>query len=148
MGQSANLVAEAPDLMPAPPRIDDIALECRFDPIKADTVVSTPHEGNIFSMRPTQRHGRTRWQTGPHISLRQIFGVPQLLADHATFIGELFHRGNERHWIASGSNLVMAAFPRQNRPGAAHAPAIESAAVLLLPITIMIVAAPARTLRQ
>ena len=99
-------------------------------------------------MRPTQRHGRTRWPTAPHISLRQIFGVPQLLADHATFVGKLFHRGNERHWIASRSNLVMAAFPRQNRPGAAHAPAIESAAVLLLPITIMIVAAPARTLRQ
>ena len=42
----------------------------------------------------------------------------------------------------------MAALARQNRPAAADARAVEGAAVLLLPIAIVIVAAPARTLRQ
>ena len=42
----------------------------------------------------------------------------------------------------------MAALARQNRPRAADTRAVESAAVILLPIAIVIVAAPARTLRQ
>ena len=55
---------------------------------------------------------------------------------------------NERHWIASGSEFVVAALARQNRPRTADARSIESAAVILLPIAIVIVAAPARPLRQ
>ena len=42
----------------------------------------------------------------------------------------------------------MAAFARQNRPGAAFTRSIEGAAVGLLPIAIVIVAPPARALRQ
>src|SRR5512145_2086181 len=99
-------------------------------------------------MRPTQWHGRTRWHAAPHSSLRQVLGIPQLLAEHATLVGELFHRRNERNRIASGSDLVMAALARQNRPRTADARPIEGATVILLPIAIVIVTAPARTLRQ
>ena len=145
---AAKRMAETPDLVPALHRVDDIALEGRLDSIKTNAVVSAAHEGDIFRMRPAQRHGRARWAARASFPLRQVFGVPQLLADHATFVGELFHRRNERHRIASGREFVMAALAGQNRPGAADARSIESAAVILLPIAIVIVAAPARTLRQ
>ncbi len=132
--------------MPARHRVDDITLEGRFDSIKTDAVMSAAHQGDIFRMRPAQRHGRTRGQPASHSP--QIFGVPQLLADHAPFIGELFHGGNKRLGIASRSEFVMAALARQNRPRTADPGPIESAAVILLSIAIVIVAAPARALRQ
>src|SRR5438105_13432694 len=99
-------------------------------------------------MGPTQWHGRTRWQAVPHTSLRQIGGVPQLLADHAACIGEFFHRRNERHWITSGREFVVAALARQDRPRTTDTGLIEGAAVILLPIAVMIVPPPAWPLRQ
>ena len=42
----------------------------------------------------------------------------------------------------------MAALARQNRPAATDSRAVESAAVMFLPVAIVIVTAPARTLRQ
>ena len=47
-----------------------------------------------------------------------------------------------------GRQFVMAALTGQDRPAASDARAVESAAVLFLSIAIVIVAAPARTLRQ
>jgi hypothetical protein len=146
MSHSAKRVAEAPNLMPARHRVDNITLEGRFDSIKTDAVVSAAHEGDIFRMRPAQRHGRTRGKAAPHSP--QIFGVPQLLANHAPFVGEFFHGGNKRLGIASRSEFVVAALARQNWPRAADPGPIESAAVILLSITIVIIAAPARALRQ
>src|SRR5438309_1228063 len=61
---------------------------------------------------------------------------------------KVFQRLDERHRIASGSQFVMAALSRQNRPAAAHAAAVKSAAVVFLPIAIVIVATPPRSLRQ
>src|ERR1035441_6547005 len=99
-------------------------------------------------MGPAQRHGRTCGQPALHSPFRQVGGVPQLFADHAAFVGELFHRGNKRFGIAPGREFVMAALARQNRPAAAYSRAVESTAVMLLPVAIVIVAAPAWTLRQ
>ena len=52
------------------------------------------------------------------------------------------------HGIAAGRQFVMAALAGQNRPGAAFTHAIERASVGLLAIAVMVVAPPARALRQ
>src|ERR1700676_2227803 len=48
----------------------------------------------------------------------------------------------------SAAQSVMGAFARQNRPAAAFPPTVEGAAIGLLSIAILIVAPPARRLRQ
>ena len=74
--------------------------------------------------------------------------IPKLLADHPARVGKIFHRLDERLWIASGRQFIMAAFACQNRPAPAHACPVERAAVILLAIAIVIVPAPARALWQ
>ena len=50
--------------------------------------------------------------------------------------------------VASGGQFVVAAFAREDRPRAAHARAIECRAIVLLAVSIVVVAAPAGSLRQ
>src|SRR5438034_11587138 len=99
-------------------------------------------------MGPTQRHCRASCGAAFHPTVAQIITIPKLFADHPTLVGKVFHRLDERLRIASGSQFVMAAFSSQNRPAATHARPVESATVVFLPVTIMIVTTPARALRQ
>ena len=80
--------------------------------------------------------------------LRQIVHVPKLFGDHSTLIGKILHRRDEWFWIATGSEFVMAAFAGQDRPAATDASSVISAAVIFLPVAIVIVTAPTGTLRQ
>src|SRR6266566_2991917 len=99
-------------------------------------------------MRPTKWHCRARCGTAFHIAVLQVLDIPKLFADHPTLVSKVLQRLDKRQRIASGSQFVMAAFSCQNRPAAAHACPIESTAVVFLSIAIMIVATPARALRQ
>src|SRR5437870_11849829 len=99
-------------------------------------------------MRPAERHCRTRRFTAFHASLRQIGVIPNLLRQHAAFIGKAFERADKSHRISAGSQLVMAALAGQQWPATASAGSIIGAAVVLLAVTIVIVAPPAWTLRQ
>ena len=72
---AANRMTGAPHLVLVSHRVDDVALEGRLDAIKTDAVMSAAHEGDIFRMRPAQRHGRTRGPPAPHSLRRQICGV-------------------------------------------------------------------------
>src|SRR6516162_5707165 len=80
--------------------------------------------------------------------LGEVCGGPKLFGDHAADISEVFHCLDERHWIPPGGELVMAALTRQDRPCPPDAGPVIGAAVILLPVPIVIVAAPAWTLRQ
>src|SRR2546425_471587 len=107
--------------------------------------MAAAHEGNVFGVRPTKRHRRPCWGTAFHPAVPQVISVPKLFADHAALVGKVFDRFDERHRIACGSQFVMAALSRQNRPATTDARSIESTAVVLFPITIMMIATPPRT---
>src|SRR5947207_12307918 len=127
-------MAKTPNLVPAQHWIHYITLECRFDSIKTDAIMTAPNECNIFSVRPTKRHCRASWATALHTAIRQVIPVPKLFGDHSTLVGEVFQRLDKRQRIASGSKFVMTAFSGQNRPAAAHACPVEGAVVVFLPI--------------
>jgi len=132
--------------MPAHYRVDDITLEGRFDSIKTDAVVSAAHQETYSAC--AQQSGMAAPVGSPRRIPPRSSGVPQLLADHTPFIGELLHRGNERHGIASRGEFVVARArpsgsathgqPRSHRKRSHH-PSGHS---------LVIVAAPARALRQ
>src|SRR6266516_3441614 len=123
-------MAKTPNLVSALHWIRHVALERRFDPIKADAVMTAAHERNVFGVRPTKGHCRASGGTAFHTATLQVISVPKLFADHPTLVGEVFQRLDERLRIASGSQFVVAAFSCQNRPAAAHARPVESAAVV------------------
>ena len=126
----------------------DVTLINRLDAVKTNAIFVAAHQRHVLRVRPTQRHGRAGRATALHVSARQILCVPELLWQHAAVVGEFFQRLDKRQRIASGGQLVMTAFARQNRPGAAFPGPIVSAAVRLLSIAIVIVAPPTGALRQ
>ena len=67
---------------------------------------------------------------------------------HPAGVGKAFHRRDERKRVSAGREFVVTALAREQRPGSADAIAVESRAVRVLPIAIVIVTLPARTLRQ
>src|SRR5437667_5926078 len=107
---------KSPNLVSTLHWIYDVALVRRLDTVEANAVMAAAHERNIFSVRPAKRHCRASWATALHFRVRQIVAVPNLLCDHTALIRKVFDRRDERLRIASRSQLVMAAFARQNRP--------------------------------
>src|SRR4029077_1000681 len=116
-----------------------VALERRLDAIETDAVVTAAHERNIFGVRPAKRHCSAGRATAFHSHTRQILTVPDLFGQHPAFIGKIFHRLDERLRVPAGSQFVMAAFASQNRPATTYARSVESAAVILLPVAIVII---------
>ena len=100
-----------------------------------------PHAPNTTAwLSPLGRHTScVRPASRPH---------PRAAQEHAARVCEFLHRLNERHGITSRREFVMTAFARQNWPGAADTRSVEGLAVVLLPVAIVIITAPARTLRQ
>src|SRR5438132_1822436 len=141
-------MTKSPNLVSTLHWIYDVALVRRLDANEADAVMAAAHERNIFSMRPAKRHCRASRTTASHSRIRQIVTVPYLFGEHPTLVRKIFDRRDEWFWIASGSQFVVAAFSGHNGPATANARSVESAAIILLPIAIMIVATPARALRQ
>src|SRR5581483_5872021 len=136
-------VAQAPDFVRALDRVCHIALICRLDAIEADAVVAAAHQRHVLSVRPTQRHRRAGRAAAFQSGVRQVGAIPNLFCNHAALIRKILHRLDKWPGIAPGGQLVMAAFAGQDRPATAHACAVVSAAIVLLPVAIMIVAAPA-----
>jgi len=62
----------------------------------------------------------------------RVVRVPKLFADHATRIGKVLHRRDERLGIAARDEFIMTAFSGQDRPATAHARPVESAGRQLL----------------
>src|ERR1700746_353708 len=116
--------------------------------MEANAVMPAPDERNVLGVRPAKRHRRACRTTAFHSCLWQIGSIPNLFGEHATLVGKLFDRGDERFWIATGNELVMATFSRQNWPAPAYAGSVVSASVIFLTVAVVIVTTPARTLRQ
>src|SRR4030095_744163 len=104
----AQWMAQSPDLVPAFYRILDVTLVCSIDAIETNAVVTATDERYILGMRPAQRHGCSGGLAAFHVG--QIVRVPKLFGDHSTLIGKILDRGDERSWIATRSEFVMAAF--------------------------------------
>src|SRR4029077_5892038 len=95
-----------------------------------------------------KRHRRARRTTAFHSCLRQVGSIPNLFGDHAALVRKIFDCRDQRFWIATGSEFVVAAFSCQNRPAPAYAASVVSAAVILLAVAVVIVTTPAGALRQ
>src|SRR5262245_30032950 len=141
-------MTKGPNLEAVRHRIHYISLVRRFDSREANAVMPAPDQRDVFGVRPAERHRRTGWTTGLHSCLGQVWSIPNLFGEHAALVRKIFDRRDKRFWIATGSELVVAAFSRQNRPAPAHSSSIVSAPVSFLAVAVMIVAAPARALRQ
>src|SRR4029077_18037197 len=74
--------------------------------------------------------------------------VPELLGEHTAGISHAFEDVDVSQRVASGGKFVVAAFAREDWPGAAHACAIEGRAIVLLAVSVVVVAAPAGALRE
>ena len=119
-------MTKSPNLVSTLHWIDDVSLVRRLDAVKANAVVPAAHERNIFGVRPAKRHRRAGRTTAFHSCMRQVGSVPNLFGDHAALVRKIFHRRDERFWIATGSEFVMAAFSCQNRPATAYACSVEA----------------------
>jgi hypothetical protein len=82
-----------------------------------------------------------------HPAFLQIIGV-QSCSGSIRPGWQSFPSPNKQHRIATGSEFVLAAFSRQNRPAPAHSGSVVSAAVIFLAVAVVIVTTPARALRQ
>src|SRR4030095_2571634 len=110
--------------------------------------MAAAHERDVFGRRPKKRHRRAGGTPEFHMRIWQVRPVPQLFSEHAALIRKILYGRNERLWIASGREFVMAAFSRQDWPASANARPVESTAVIFLTIAIVIVTTPARALWQ
>src|SRR5262245_6295499 len=116
--------------------------------MEANAVMPAPHKRNVLGVRPAKRHRRARRTTAPHSCARQIGSIPDLFGEHAALVGKIFDRSDERFWITTSSKFVMATFSSQNGPASSHSGSVVSAAVIFLTVAVVIVATPARALRQ
>lgn len=140
-------MAEAPDLMPAVGAPDDVTVSNRRQQIETHPVVAAADKGDVLGMGPAQWHGRTRGAARAQVLTRRGV-IPELFADHAAIIGKLFHRLDIGHGVTSCCEFVVAALTGEDGPGAAHAAAVERAAIRLLPVAIVVVPSPAGPLGQ
>src|SRR5262249_5390716 len=125
-----------------------VSLVRRLDMMEANAVMPASDERNVLGVRPAKRHRRARRTATFHPCMRQIGSIPNLLGEHAALIRKVFHCRDERFWVSTRNEFVMAAFSRQNRPAPAHACSVISATVIFLTVAVMIVTTPARALRQ
>ena len=144
----ARLVAEAPDLVRAWYRLRDVTLVGRLHAIEHHSIATAANQAEILGVRPAERHGRAGGFSAPKMPTLQVIIIPQLLGKHTAFVCHAFEHIDVRQWIAAGGQFVVAAFSGEDRPRAAHARAIERRAIILLPVSVVIVASPARALRQ
>src|SRR5438552_1679728 len=141
-------VTKGPNLKTVRRWIYHISLIRRIDPMEANAIMPASDEGDELRVRPAKRHRRARRTTASHPCMRQIGSIPNLFGKHAALVRKVFHGRDERFWISTRHEFVMAAFSGQNRPAPAYPCSVISAAVIFLTVAIMIVTAPARALRQ
>src|SRR5690625_4179375 len=97
-------------------------------------------------MRPGERHGRPGRPATEKPPLGDVPAIPDLLRQKMAIACKALH-GDEQALgplpVAKGE-LVMRALAGQERPTAPDSGAIEWPAILVLPITVIIVAMPSR----
>src|SRR3990172_13135883 len=94
-------------------------------------------------MGPCQGHGSARGSAEKQVLLRPVSLVPDLLGQHAGARGKGLDAAHEGLRVPARSELVMAPFTGQQRPGAALAPSLKGPAVLSLAVAVVVVPPPA-----
>src|SRR5262245_62086504 len=143
-------ITNSPNLKTVRHWIDHVSLVGRIDPIEANAIMPAPNQRNVLGVRPAKRHRRTCRTTACHFCVRQVGSIPNLFGEHAALVHvrKASDGRDERFWITTGSEFVMTAFSRQNRPAPAYPGSVVSAAVIFLTVTVVIVTTPTRALRQ
>ena len=123
----AALVIEPPDSVGGPGLFHLVALDGLRRRIEHATVVQGPSQFHVFRMGPDQRHGRARGPAEEEFLFRDVRGVPYLLGQHSSFIGESFERMEQllRLVPAAGRKFVMGALAGKQRPAPPDARAVE-----------------------
>src|SRR5688572_26867795 len=110
MKHSPDRIPETPKLISISHRIDDVPLKGRFHSIKASAIVSAANQRYVFGVRPAQRHRRSGRKTATRMPAWQVIAIPQLLADHSSFIGEVFQRHYKQFRVISSRKFIMTSF--------------------------------------
>src|SRR5271165_7006911 len=96
-------------------------------------------------MCPHERNSRSGWTAKVHKLIWDIRLVPYLLRDQADSGAEILDGQQVSIDVATGGQLIRRPFAGQQRPRSPHAPADEGAAIIALPVAVMVIALPART---
>ena len=103
----------------------------------------------ILRVRPHQRNSRTGWRPRKYKNLSGMSGPSQICSGIRPMPVVKFSMATQvRINVASRRQFVGGAFAGQQRPRPSHAPAVEGAAIIALPVAIMVVALPARAFRS
>src|SRR6185437_4494419 len=117
----------------------------RCDQIEDRCIVFGAQQLDIFGMRPDEWQRRAGWTSDKHMLLRDTLGVPYLFRNQGACARKAFHCPNIFISRPPGGNLIVTALSSQQWPKAPDTCAAERIAVRLLPITIMVIPMPART---
>src|SRR5271166_3057969 len=101
-------------------------------------------------MGPHQRARGARGLAAEKFERGDIRGVPNLLGDRAALPdGGKFDHGKQSLRLVRmpRGKCVVSAFPGEKRPGTADSGSVKRRAVFVLPVTVAVVAVPARPLR-
>src|SRR5215471_726239 len=99
-------------------------------------------------MRPQERHGRISRTTEMEMLQRRIGTIPHLLGNQANALCEFLNCLQEWFGVMSGGDFVMTALAGQQRPWSPLSPTGVGCTVFPLPEAVMVVAAPAGSIRR
>src|SRR6516164_4445257 len=102
----------------------------------------------VFRMRPQERHSRARWTTEVEKLQRRIRTIPNLLRNQSNALREVLNCTQERSSVMSRGDFVVTALAGQQWPWTTLAPTRVPGPVIALAKAIMIIPAPARSIRR
>src|SRR5215472_820925 len=150
LGNTAAFVVETPAPVDGSALLDLVTLYRVWALIKNLAVLQRAHQFDVLRMRPHQRARRASGLAEEKFPIRDISAIPDLLRQQTTAIGRKFHRSQQllRAGDVSRRKLVMRSLSSEQRPGAADSRAVEGRTIHMLSVAVVVVAVPARPLRQ
>src|SRR3954470_19611120 len=106
-----------------------IPLDGLWRQIKHLPVAQGAPQLQILGVRPDKRPGRTAGAATEQVALGDVSGVPDLFRDQAAGTRKAFEGAEQRGGllVVTGSQLIVSALSREQRPGPANAGAVERA---------------------
>src|SRR6266404_5777959 len=126
----------------------NVSIVGRVDSVKDLAVCHRPLQLHVFRVRPQEWHRRIGWTTNMEMLQRRIWTIPDLLWDQTNALREFFNCVQKRSGVKTGGDFVMTALTRQERPRTPLSPTGVRSAIFSLAKAVMIVAAPAGSIRR